>query len=116
MTQFLDPALALLTVALGAFGLIAPRFTLSALDLRTQGSNMGLSEMRASVGGLFVALGGGALVTGSSALYAALGLAYAGAAAGRGLSLVLDAPPLRKAGFYFAVEAVLAGLLLRGGI
>ena len=98
---------ALLTIALGGFGFLAPRFTAGALDLTPDGSNMGLSEMRASVGGLFVASAIACLVIAESLAYAMLGFAYAGAAFGRGLSLVLDKPPFTKAFVYFLNEAVL---------
>lgn len=112
MIDIVNLVAALLTIAFGAFGFLAPRFTAAALDLQTGETTMGLSEMRASVGGLFVALAGGAILLGSGALYAALGVAYLGAAAGRGLSIVLDGAPRRKAGIYFAIEAVLAVWLI----
>lgn len=103
---------ALLTVGFGLFGFLAPRFTASVLDLRAEPSTMGLSEMRASVGGLFVAVGAYCLWSGTPAAYAMLGIVYAGAAAGRFLSLILDSPPKVKAGLYFVVEAGLAALLI----
>ena len=51
MLQFLNTLAAALTVAFGLFGFLAPRYTAAALDLRTGASTMGLSELRASVGG-----------------------------------------------------------------
>lgn len=105
MMDLVNIALAALTVGLGGFGFLAPRFTASALDLEPRGSTMGLSEMRASVGGLFVALGLGCLLTGAGWLYAALGLAYAGAAAGRALSITIDRPPMPKVAIWLAFEA-----------
>jgi hypothetical protein len=108
MTEFLNIAAVLLTIAFGAFGFLAPKFTAAVLDLQPSGSNMGLSEMRASVGGLFVASALACLVIGAPLAYAMLGFAYAGAAAGRGLSLILDKPPFAKAVTYFAIEAALA--------
>jgi hypothetical protein len=41
-----------------------------------------------------------------------LGFAYAGAATGRALSILLDKPPLAKAFVYFLIEAVLAAWLV----
>ncbi|MEL6523508.1 MAG: DUF4345 domain-containing protein, partial [Pseudomonadota bacterium] len=64
MTDFLNIAAALITAALGCFGWLAPRYTAQALDLAPDGSTMGLSELRASVGCLFVALGLGAALIG----------------------------------------------------
>lgn len=108
MIDILNIVAALLTIAFGGFGFLAPRFTAGALDLTPDGSNMGLSEMRASVGGLFVASAIACLVIAEPLAYAMLGFAYAGAAFGRGLSLVLDKPPFAKAFVYFLIEAVLA--------
>lgn len=108
MIDIVNIVAALLTIAFGAFGFAAPKFTAGVLDLAPTGSNMGLSEMRASVGGLFVMLGLACLWLGSPMAYAMMGFAYAGAAAGRGLSLVLDKPPFAKAMVYFCIEAALA--------
>lgn len=112
MIDFLNIAIALMTIAFGAFGFLAPRFTASALDLKIGATNMGLSEMRASVGGLFVAMGLFAIWSGLPMAYAMLGVAYAGAAIGRLISIALDAPPLRKASLYFALEAGPSAYLL----
>lgn len=112
MTDALNILAAVLTIAFGAFGFLAPRFTADALDLAPKGSTMGLSEMRASVGGLFVILGLYALWSGAPGAYFMLGIAYAGAALGRCVSLALDKPPLRKAATYGLIEAALAAWLV----
>ena len=57
MIDILNIIAAVLTIAFGLFGFVAPRYTASALDLAPTNSTMGLSEMRASVGGLFVVAG-----------------------------------------------------------
>lgn len=113
MTDFLDIAIALLTVGLGAFGFLAPRYTADVLDLKTTQSSMGLSELRASAGGLFIALGATCLWLNSDWAYAMLGVAYAGAAAGRLLSIILDKPPMPKALVWFLFEALPALWLIR---
>lgn len=112
MIDLLNILVALMTIAFGAFGFLAPRFTASALDLEVGASTMGLSEMRASVGGLFVAMGLFAIWSGMPMAYAMLGVAYSGAALGRLISIVLDKPPFRKAMLYFALEAGPAAYLL----
>ena len=112
MTDILNIIAALLTIGFGAFGFLAPKFTAGALDLAPDGSNMGYSEMRASVGGLFVVMALACLVMGAPMAYAMMGFAYVGAAAGRALSLVLDKPPFAKAFVYFLIEAVLAAWLV----
>ena len=105
MIDILNIAIALLTIGFGAFGFLAPRYTAAALDLVPGESTMGLSEMRASVGGLFVALGLFAILSGAPMAYAMIGVAYTGAAAGRLISIFLDKPPFKKALLYFAFEA-----------
>lgn len=112
LIALVNPALALLTVALGLFGLLAPRYTAAALDLAPTTSTMGLSELRASAGGLFVAVGAFCLLSGAGWAYGMLGVAYAGAATGRLVSIVVDRPPLPKAAIWFAFEALPAAWLL----
>lgn len=112
MTDFLNILGALLSIGFGAFGFLAPRFTAGVLDLQTTATNMGLSEMRASVGCLFVGLGLGALFLSTPTAYAMVGFAWGGAAVGRLVSCLAENRDNRKAWFYFAVEAVVSIALL----
>lgn len=105
MIDIINTLVALLTIGFGAFGLISPRFTAHALDLKPTDSTMGLSELRASAGGLFVAIGVVCLITSAGFAYAMLGVAYAGAAAGRLVSMVIDKPPQPKVTVWFLFEA-----------
>ncbi|MCR9126966.1 MAG: DUF4345 family protein [Rhodobacteraceae bacterium] len=116
MVDALNIFAALLTVGFGLFGFVAPRYTAAALDLAPQGSNMGLSEMRASVGGLFVVAGAAALWLDAPLGYAMIGFAFAGAAAGRVVSLILDAPPRGKVLLFGGIEAALAIWLIAANI
>lgn len=112
MIDLLNILGALLSVGFGAFGFLAPRFTAQVLDLETTKTNMGLSELRASVGALFVGLGIGAVILGSPTAYAMVGFAWGGAALGRLLSCLTENRDNRKAWIYFAVEAVVSIVLL----
>ncbi len=114
MIDILNICAALLTIGFGLFGFVAPRFTAGALDLATTTSTMGLSEMRASVGGLFVVAGAAALWLDAPLAYAMIGFAFAGAALGRLVSIVFDAPPLRKVALFGGIEAALAVWFLAG--
>ncbi|MEM6341570.1 MAG: DUF4345 family protein [Pseudomonadota bacterium] len=102
----------LMTIGFGLFGFVAPRYTASALDLEPTASTMGLSEMRASVGGLFVIAGCAAIWLDQPMGYAMLGFAFAGAALGRAISLILDKPPVRKVLIFGGIECALAVVFL----
>ena len=116
MTELLNIFACLLTIAFGLFGFLAPRFTASALDLAPTNSTMGLSEMRASVGGLFVVSGIAALLIAQPLAYAMIGIAFAGAALGRVVSLLRDTPPVRKVLVFGGIEAGLAAWLILGNL
>ena len=116
MIDTLNIVAALLTIGFGLFGFLAPRFTAAALDLAPTSSTMGLSEMRASVGGLFVVAGAAALWIATPLAYAMVGFCFAGAALGRGLSLLLDSPPLRKTLLFGGIEAALALWLIAANL
>ncbi len=108
----IDILIALLTLAFGAIGFVAPRYAAKALDLAPTQSTMGLSELRASAGGLFVAMALTCLISGAGFAYAMLGVAYAGAATGRVISMIMDKPPQPKAAVWFLLEALPAAWLI----
>lgn len=95
---------AILSIGLGCFGWLAPRYTLGALDLHIGETTMGLSEIRASVGALFVGMGIGALLMSTPEAYVMLGFCWCGAAAGRLTSVIMDGASQKK-WVYFVVEA-----------
>ena len=95
---------AALSIGLGCFGWLAPRYTLGALDLKMGETTMGASEIRASAGALFVGMGIGALLLGTPEAYVMLGFCWCGAAMGRMTSLILDGTSQKK-WVYFIVEA-----------
>ncbi|MEM6658503.1 MAG: DUF4345 family protein [Pseudomonadota bacterium] len=107
MVEWITFLATLLTIAFGLFGFLAPRYTASALDLEPTHSTMGLSEMRASVGGLFVIAGLAALWLDQPHAYAMIGFAFLGAALGRAVSIVFDKPPLAKVMLFGGIEVAL---------
>lgn len=116
MTDFINIAATLLTIIFGGFGFLAPRYTAAALDLEPTKSTMGLSEMRASVGGLFVVAGLAALWLNDPTAYAMIGFGFIGAVAGRIISLVFDKPPVIKVLIFGGIELLLAIALLNGNL
>lgn len=105
--DILNYIFAALSIGLGCFGWLAPKYTMGALDLRPGETSMGASEIRASAGCLFVGLGIGALIINTPTAFAILGFAWLGAAIGRLTSLILDGQSQKK-WVYFAVEAAVA--------
>mmetsp|Transcript_27437 Transcript_27437/g.50572 ORF Transcript_27437/g.50572 Transcript_27437/m.50572 type:complete len:117 (-) Transcript_27437:1654-2004(-) len=116
MIDIINIIACLLTIGFGLFGFVAPRYTAAALDLEPTTSTMGLSEMRASVGGLFVVAGIAALWLNEPLAFAMIGFAFVGAALGRVLSLIFDAPPKIKVLIFGGVEAVLAAWFIAANI
>jgi hypothetical protein len=116
MSDILNIVAALLTVGFGLFGFLAPRYTAAALDLAPTTSTMGLSEMRASVGGLFVVAGLASIWLNEPLGYAMIGFAFVGAALGRIVSLILDKPPVTKVLIFGGIEAALATWFLAANL
>ncbi|MEL7025845.1 MAG: DUF4345 family protein [Pseudomonadota bacterium] len=112
MLEALNIALALVSIALGVIGWLAPRYTMAALDLETTGSTMGVSEIRAASGALYVGAGLGALFLAMPAAYAMLGFVWAGAALGRITSIYADEAPTKRTWSFFWIEAAVALALL----
>ncbi|WP_425093270.1 DUF4345 family protein [Tropicimonas sp. S265A] len=110
MIEILNIIIALLSIGLGCFGWLAPKYTMEALDLHTGETTMGVSEIRASAGALFVGLGSGALILGGPAAYAMVGFAWGGAALGRATSLLRDTAPTPKTWAFFVTEFAVAAL------
>ncbi|REJ85768.1 MAG: DUF4345 domain-containing protein [Acidobacteria bacterium] len=80
---------AVATTALGALGLFAPTRAAAFTSLAPDGPN-GTSEIRATYGGLFAALGLWCLLAQSPTVFTVAGVAWVGAAVGRGWSVLVD--------------------------
>lgn len=101
------------TTGLGLMGLLAPDAAAKFTSVRPEGL-IGRSEIRATYGGLFTALGVTCLAMPSPAAHAVAGTAWMGAAAGRMLSVVVDRSRSAKNLGGIAFEAAIGGLLLAG--
>ena len=112
IVDILNILLALVSIGFGLIGWLAPRYTMDLLDLSADGSTMGVSEVRAASGALFVGLGAGALVLNDPLAFAMIGFAWGGAAIGRLTSIIADEAPTRQTYVFFASEVVVAALAL----
>lgn len=109
LAQILHHVGALVTLTLGGLGLVRPAAASRLIDLAPQG-RLGGSELRATYGGLFAALGLFALATRDEVAFAVVGAAWLGAAAARladGLLLGGDRRVWRAAAFEGAVAVLL---------
>ena len=109
--ELVNIILALATIVFGALAFFWPRFALEALKLQTVGGVAdGMSEMRAASGGAFMLMAAAAIAIGPSEplAWVMLGVQYAGAAAGRLLSIVVDGAGSTKMWGFFAIEASFA--------
>ena len=104
---------ALITISLGVFGAVAPHLAARLVSIAPV-SGLGVSEIRATYGGLFIALGSACLVLDSPEAYAVAGIAWLGAACMRLPSLFLDKGAFPKAIGGAAIEALPGVLLLTG--
>ncbi len=80
---------AFVTLGLGVFGLFWPWGVASLVGIVPEGER-GVSEIRATYGGLFLALGLVAMIAQSPDIFRALGVAWIGAASARAFSFVRD--------------------------
>ena len=91
----MDPSLmianlgACLTLGLGLLGLFAPAKAAALTSLAPVGPN-GRSEIRATYGGLFAAMGLSCLAAQAEGVFLTVGVAWIGAAIGRSWSVVVD--------------------------
>ena len=112
MIDIVNILVALVSVGLGAIGWLMPRYTMELLDIAPTRSTMGVSEIRAASGALFIGLGLGAIVLNTPLAFAMVGFAWGGAAVGRLTSLIADGEVTRQKTTFFVIEAAVAAALL----
>lgn len=108
---FLANAGAVITLGLGLLGLFAPARAAGFTSIQPVGL-IGKSEIRATYGGLFAALGLACLLTQAPGVFLAAGLAWTGAAVGRTFSVVVDGSRSAKNFGAIAFELIIGLLLL----
>ena len=110
---WLAPVGALACLALGLLGLLAPMQAARLVGLTPVGP-LGVSELRATYGGLFIGMGLACLALDSPLAYGTAGAAWLGAAVGRGVSMAIDRNPSRANAGGVLLEAVIGSLLATG--
>lgn len=101
---------ALCTVAVGFVSLIRPRSAMDFTGLSAK-DGRGISEIRAVLGGFFIALGAFPLLTGLEAAYRMLGAAYLVVAVVRAGSMVFDRS-VTQSNVISALVEILFGVIL----
>lgn len=109
--QILQIIAAVGTILTGLVSLVKPASVTGFTGLRPEGGR-GLTEIRAILGGFFIALGAVPLVLNSPVAYLMLGIAYLGVALVRGIFMFVDRSVVQSNVISLAVEIVFGILLV----
>ncbi len=110
LIEILQIIAALATAATGLFSMLAPRKVTGFTGLEPVGGR-GITEIRAVLGALFIALGVAPLFLGSTA-YLMLGIGYLAIAAVRAVSMVIDHSVVRSNVISLVTEIILGAVLV----
>jgi hypothetical protein len=113
MNEWLGPVGAVLTVILGLLGMLAPLHAGRMVGLKPL-DGRGISELRATYGGLFTGMGLACLVLQAPAAYAVAACAWLGAALMRAVSMAVDRNPSWLNAGGVALELLIGTLLWAG--
>jgi hypothetical protein len=109
--EILKVEAAILTIATGAVSLIRPRSVTGFTGLEPVGGR-GVTELRAILGGVFIALGAYPLIVDAALAYRMAGVTYLVVAAVRGPSIVIDRSPTSSNWISLMAEIVLGVILV----
>ena len=109
--QILQIIAAVGTILTGLFSLIKPKAVTGFTGLRPEGGR-GITEIRAILGGFFIALGAAPLFFNSPIAYMMLGIAYLGVAVGRGISMIVDKSIIQSNVISLIVEIIFGVILV----
>lgn len=102
---------AAVSVLAGCLGLVWPHRVSAVIGLQLPG-RLGVSEFRATYGGLFIGAGLAMLALGSRDAAMVLGAAWGGAFIARAISVVVDGSRSKENAAGLGIEAIVATLLL----
>jgi hypothetical protein len=109
--QILQIIAAALTILTGLYSLLRPATLTGFTGLRPEGGR-GITEIRAVLGGLFIALGIVPIILNSPVAYLMLGIAYLAIGLVRSVSMFLDKSIVRSNVISLVVEIVLGVILV----
>ena len=101
------------TIFAGLIGIIWPQRVSRVIGLALPGK-LGVSEFRATYGGLFIGAGAAVLAVGSADVALILGVAWLGAFTGRVVSLIVDRSVSKENLVGCAIELAVGSLLVLG--
>ena len=111
MLGIIQVLIAVATIATGLISLVRPRSVTGFTGLTTTGPR-GITEIRAVLGGVFVALGVVPLVLGGAVTYQMLGITYLTVGAVRLISMIVDRSWVSSNWISLGIEAVFGVLLI----
>ncbi|MCJ7518197.1 MAG: DUF4345 family protein [Anaerolineaceae bacterium] len=109
--EILQMIAALATVATGVYSLVAPMKVRGFTGLELPGGR-GITEVRAVLGGFFIALGAAPLIFGSRDMFLMLGIAYLAVGVVRAVSMFVDKSLVQSNFISLAVEIILGIILI----
>jgi len=111
MLEILKYVAALATIATGLYALVAPLKVRGFTGLELPGGR-GITEVRAVLGGFFIALGTAPLIFASKDMYLMLGIAYLGVGVVRAVSMFVDQSLVQSNFISLTVEIILGIILI----
>ncbi len=99
------------TIVTGLVSLISPRSVTGFTGLSAEGGR-GITEIRAILGGVFIALGAAPLILNETAAYRTLGIVYLVVAATRAISMFVDKSVVQSNIISLVVEIVFGIILV----
>ena len=111
IVQILQIIAAIATILTGLVSLFKPESVTGFTGLRPEGGR-GITEIRAVLGGFFVALGAAPLFLNSPVAYTMLGIAYLGIAVVRGISVFVDKSVTQSNIISLVVEVIFGVILV----
>lgn len=109
--QVLQIIAAVSTIVTGFVSLIWPR-TVQAFTGLTAKGGRGVTEIRAVLGGFFVALGAAPLILNAAPAYKMLGMAYLVVAVTRAISMLVDKSVVQSNIISLVVEIIFGAILI----